>query len=67
MALALVGVLFFSLMLSVFFGNWMMAGLGLVFLGRAFLDIIYLGNIFDYLMLGPFLYYFRPKKIGVVA
>lgn len=67
LALALVGVLFFSLMLSVFFGNWMMAGLGLVFLGRAFLDIIYLGNIFDYLMLGPFLYYFRPKMIGVVA
>lgn len=66
-AISLFVVFIFPLLLSMFFGNWMLAGLGLVFLGRAFLDIIYLGNIFDYLMLGPFIHYFRPKMVDVVA
>lgn len=66
-ALLLFFVFLLPLFISMFFGNWMVTGLGLVFLGRAFLDIIYLGNIFDYLMLGPFIYYFRPKMVDMVA
>lgn len=43
-------------------GFFVLAIIALAFIARAFLDIIYLGNIFDFLMLGPFLYFYRPLR-----
>ncbi|MBN7771292.1 hypothetical protein KUV44_08395 [Marinobacter daepoensis] len=56
--------LFFALGILLLLSNSLMVltSLALVFLGRAYLDIIYFGNLFDFLMLGPFLHFFRPAR-----
>ncbi|RMJ03922.1 hypothetical protein DOQ08_01242 [Marinobacter litoralis] len=46
-------------------GQFVLAIISLVLIARASLDIIYLGNIFDFLMLGPFLYFYRPIRSTV--
>lgn len=43
-------------------GLAVLAIIALVFIGRASLDIIYFGNVFDFLMMGPFLYFYRPVR-----
>jgi hypothetical protein len=47
-------------------GLFVLLVISAVFIARASLDIIYLGNIFDYLLLGPFLYFYRPDRSTVV-
>ncbi len=47
-------------------GLFVLSVISAVFIARASLDIIYLGNIFDYLLLGPFVYFYRPDRSTVV-
>lgn len=58
-------VLLVAIGVMIFNTHFVLLLLSLVFLGRAFLDIIFFGNIFDFMLWGPLLHYFRPELLRI--